>query len=144
MEFRQCSPHLLKVWRLRLLSAAFFGIIICSVICAFFLTAGAVITAVFAAVIIFWYIYLAPYYRSFKYTYINGFVIIEKGFLLQRRIVLPNARLLFLRSYTTPLCMLFGLRGLIFYGGGVKVKIAGLTSEQLDCLLSDMQNEEEK
>jgi membrane protein YdbS with pleckstrin-like domain len=69
-----------------------------------------IIILIFTAII---FLYLPALIRTYRISYINGAVVIERGVFIKTTHIMPFSKMIYTQSITTPLAKVFGLSALV-------------------------------
>lgn len=139
MTLKKPSPHVLTVWRIRLLLVS----VLPSFLSAFFAPHINWIWWLFTSVWIFaflcFYILYYPIkYRKLSYSFNERCLLIHCGVIYTRVKAVPFESIQYLSVASTPLQRLFGLCSLFVFAAGSTVYIPGLIFEEALALQSKL------
>lgn len=122
----------LILWQIRMIVAGLFGLGLLTYTCVGFswYLSAALITIVFLLVLILWYV--PAIFKSYKISYINGAVVIEKGVIIKTTHVMPYSKMIYTQSITTPLAKLFGLSAITLKAARSRIFIPEFPKEGVE------------
>jgi len=99
----------LILWQIRILFLFAFLIAVLDLFCNNFDWCVLCIIALGCIYFILSLWYIPTLFKSYKITYINGAVVIEKGVIVKTTNIMPYSKMIYTQTITTPLARVFGL-----------------------------------
>ncbi len=90
---------------------------------------------------VFVFVYATIYLKRYKITVDKSGVCLTKGLIIKTVVIVPYARLAFIKSFSTPLAALLKLKCTMLKVSRGWLIIPEIESEQAECLIKMMQND---
>lgn len=95
-----------------------------------------------AVVTVYCFVYLPLRFKAESITVSDGNIICQKGVIIKREYIYPNARLVYVQTVRLPLASCFGLYVTVLRGVGHSLILPALTLKQQTEFLKAMRNDE--
>lgn len=122
----------LILWQIRMIAIGLLGLGLLTYTCvgfSWYLTAALVLVVLFL-VLSLWYV--PALFKTYKISYINGAVVIEKGVIIKTTHVMPYSKMIYTQSITTPLAKLFGLSAVTLKAARSRIFIPEFPKERVE------------
>lgn len=87
--------------------------------------------------------YIPMYFKSYKISFPDGAILIERGILIRTTYVMPFSRLVYAQSYASPIAKLLKLSGLSFKAARSKIFIPEIAEDDVKYIIQSLAVEAE-